>query len=544
VLGLRALLLGLGVLGALALVDVGRRLWGSLLAGVVGAAVTACFSYVAHHGASARFDPLLVNLFLVAAALALRTGRASAVGAATALALAAAVSLKAVFYGVPWVALVVGATLAAPDRRACLRRHASIVAGALALAATLYVLHAAALAPVVAVDGVPVTGLVPSTPSELASRMLREPDWFPRARELRQTLRFDRSGWAFVVMGLLSSLALLRGPHRGAALVALGWCAPLGALAVYRNAFPYFYVAIVPLAGLAIGATSVVLQAWCARRPRWSVVFVVVIVSALLAPATSFAVWARGNSDDRVTHQRRVLDAIHAVFPTPVPYIDRCSMVSSWPKVGPFLSTWGLDRYRSAGQPLFPSLLAAHRPLLLVQNAPALQALDVADEQQAAAAATTVRPPGDDDGGAGDDEHDGDDRAGDDGAGAGRKDDDEVEAPPRRRLLPADARALREGFVPWWGPLRIAGARVDVDEGGQGSFSLATAGDYVVDRDAIIDGRAVGAGGVVSLTAGAHALQAGAPVLVRTAAARPPPTTKPPRQRLFDSLRPRVRSSR
>jgi hypothetical protein len=348
-------------------------------------------------------------------------------------------------------------------------------------------------------------------------------------------------------MGLLSSLALLRGPHRGAALVALGWCAPLGALAVYRNAFPYFYVAIVPLAGLAIGATAVVLQAWCARRPRWSFVFVVVVVAALLAPATSFAVWARENSDDRVTHQRRVLDAIHAVFPMPVPYVDRCSMVSSWPKVGPFLSTWGLDRYRSAGQPLFPSLLAAHRPLLLVQNAPALQAIDLVDDRPAAAATARGRPPGDDDGGAGDDEHDGDDRAVDDRAGddrAGRKGDDEQDAAPRRRLLAADARALREGFVPWWGPLRIAGARVDVDAGGRGSFTLGAGGDYVVDRDVVIDGRAVGAGGVVSLSAGAHGLQADGPVLVRTAAARPPPTTKPPRQRLFDSLRPRVRSAR
>jgi len=56
------------------------------------------------------------------------------------------------------------------------------------------------------------------------------------------------------------------------------------------------------------------------------------------------------------------------IFSEPTPYIDACSMVSSYPKVGFFIGTWGVENYRKRNIPFFCDLIIKHHPVFLIGN--------------------------------------------------------------------------------------------------------------------------------------------------------------------------------
>ena len=94
-----------------------------------------------------------------------------------------------------------------------------------------------------------------------------------------------------------------------------------------------------------------------------------------------------------------------------------------------------------------------------------------------------------------------------------------------------------------WGPLWVAGKSLGkVGPGKAKQFDIAIAGGYVLEAAGAveIDGRMVSPRGVVALSPGKHRIKskAGAQkVVLRHAAARAAPRTKPPRAKLFDNLR-------
>jgi len=75
---------------------------------------------------------------------------------------------------------------------------------------------------------------------------------------------------------------------------------------------------------------------------------------------------------DQLTAQKELIATVHDIFPAPVPYIDGCSAVASFPKAGFFMSTWGMENYLQAGKPVMRHLLEKRRPLLLLANLPSL----------------------------------------------------------------------------------------------------------------------------------------------------------------------------
>src|SRR5262249_52398568 len=56
------------------------------------------------------------------------------------------------------------------------------------------------------------------------------------------------------------------------------------------------------------------------------------------------------------------------LFPQPVAYVDNYAMLSSFPKSGPFLSTYVFVLYQEAGKPVFRDLLSADRPAFLLMD--------------------------------------------------------------------------------------------------------------------------------------------------------------------------------
>jgi hypothetical protein len=121
------------------------------------------------------------------------------------------------------------------------------------------------------------------------------------------------------------------------------------------------------------------------------------------------------------------------MFPEPVPYIDRCSMVSNYPKKGFFMSTWGMDRYHERGVPDFLDLIQDEQPKFLLVNHPLLDPETI----------WTYPPVG---------------------------------------LFPDDVNALRENFIPHWGRIWIPGKRLDFRR------------DLSIEVDILIEGRYILAG--------------------------------------------------
>jgi hypothetical protein len=410
-------------------------------------------AYVLHHGFSFRADPFVVALGVWAIALAFPVVRRPRLAAATAgalLALALLVSLKAALYLVPVASVLL---LAGGERR--LARAAVLATSLAGTFGALYLLHAGALPPPPALGA---SGLAPISLTRTARTTLlsdEHPGWSYLSASVRQS--------PLVWLGLLGGLAVAAASLRressrrsGMLLLALG--STLAVFAFYRNTFPYFYLfALAPAAPLA-GLFLVRLGERLARR------------SALAATLATATLWS-GTAVTLVTHyarrardeiapQRQLVRVVHELFPESVPYIDRCSMIASFPKVGFFMTGWGMERYR-AGGPLMRTALREGRPVFLLANTPGLW-LHLTDER-------ARRAP--------------------------------------YALFAEDRRLLRENFVHHWGWLWVAGKEVIFGSGGaHAEFEILIPGLYTLEAPGAIaiDGETVEPGGAVRLPQGIH----------------------------------------
>jgi hypothetical protein len=246
------------------------------------------------------------------------------------------------------------------------------------------------------------------------------------------------------------------------ALVLLSFLFPLVAILFYRNAYPYYYVFAFAPASVLV-AVAIDRLAWPA-----GVLSVVTAVLCVLAGREAATTLSR-----TMETERSVVAAVHEIFPEPVPYIDRCSMIGSFPKAGFFMSTWGLATYQQNQAPDFSKVIATRHPEFVLANAPALSA----------ALNGTYREPS-------------------------------------KALLPRDAAVLRDNYIRHWGPIWVAGKRFTEIGPSERGFEILVPGSYTVEAagDIVIDGKPMLPGDVTFLKGGHHELSAPAgsfPVTLR-----------------------------
>ncbi len=513
VFAMRAVMFGCGVATVVAIVWLGWRLLGSVTAGLFAAVACLSFSLVLQFGTSARFDPPIVAAFLVAAALIVSERRRLVPVAGALMAVAFLISIKSAFFLPTLGTLFVARRLGGTSWREVVRDAVVFAVVVVVVTLGLGAWHIATLAAPSAAGG--SAGLM-----AIGSKMTSAATVFPQRATLLKSLGFDLAFWLFLAVGVVVTVVTIVGVrHPGAArargVMVLGFAIPLVALTFYRNAFPYFYVTIIPAASLLVGAMlGRVERALRARDVAVAVVTVVTVALALPMAWTAWR-WFEANKDDQVQGtQRLALDAVHRIFPEPVAYIDRCSMVSSFPKVGLFMSTWSLEDYRLRGKPIMADLLAREQPRFVLAN---VASLDL------------QRPALDT--------------------------DDSVYA-----LLPDDDATLRDNFVHHWGPVWVAGKRITLDDAHAAvTVVMPIGGRYLVETTVPvrIDGVLRAAGDTVDLQPGSHtvavdgstAVGVGAgvgavTVVLRTAEARPPPDVVAPTERLFQSFNYRRRPAR
>lgn len=435
------------------------------------------YAEVIRHATSFRFDGLAV--FFLLGALVFLMGRRSRWKTAVAAALVAMaflVTVKTIFYA-PTLGLALllghrtGAAAPGSVKKSTGHEDPADAAGSgsgaaelarftlcLAVVLTgLFLLHRASLSPTAE----------PLAVWEAGPRVIRLDRLFPARQYFYATVILNVVIWYLLAAGAVT--ALLRwwkgerhGQSRRWLIMLFGLLLPLGSLVIYRNAFPYYYAFIMPPALILCGLPfDELLRASRTRHRVGAWIGLAVTVGAVLI---TFGVHYRRYLPPDIDVQRQVVEAVHEIFPEPVPYLDRGSMIASFPSAGFFMSTLGFERYLATGKPSFDVVLREDNPVFVLANHPAL----VLDADVSGPAA-----PGPD------------------------------------RLREEDFRVLQDNFIHHWGPIWVAGKKIPAASQAPYEFEILIPGMYTLEagEPVFIDGSLIEPESVVFLTPERHSMR-------------------------------------
>jgi hypothetical protein len=423
------------------------RRFASREAALFGVLAYLSVSVVVDTGASFRVDTIVTFLALSGVYSLLRPscGWIGAAIAGFAMGLAALVTIKIAMY-LPVVAAVIWCSASQAHRVRL------ALAFSMAFAATfgaLYSFHAASLTIAPQIGAASFLG-------STASKALLEDGIFPRWLDF---LIIVGQNPFFFVMAWLGGRWAWRNRRGRDAWLPLALALPLLTPLVYRNAYAYYYVFILPLAAVLVALFYDERRRMAVAEPTSPAPRVLAMI--VIAYCFVLGFYAHRSFDDKIAPQRTVLAAVHHIFTAPVPYIDGFGVVASFPRYGFFMSSWGMHNYQQAGNAYYPSLVAQAQPPLLLADSPSLYA------------AVT----------------------------------EGVIVTEERSLLPEDIRFLQDNYVQHWGMVYVAGKRLRMgSDGDRATFDVAIAGNYRLEAaiPVVIDGTNVAPGDSVMLQAGSH----------------------------------------
>lgn len=453
----------------------------------------AGFSYVISHGTSFRTDPLATFLLVSAVYCMLQNTVLTDLLAALVLGIAFAITIKVVLFAPCAAGIILYQRSECGDNwRKVARRATRLGAATMFVSFSLVLLHCQLLG----MDSAHAAAQSATVSSDSGQKMFQLWPPLPRQEHAAIAFRENRAIWVLMLIAACMMLKYLscRGQRpAGIWLLAVLW--PTVTILFYRNAFPYFYVMIMPFGALA--AAEVFEQIWMRfqrqRRSGWAALLLLLPLLNTIAVMKSHLPRL---IDQQIT-QRQHVSLAHAMFPAPVPYIDRSATVSRFPKAGFFMSTWGLEKYRAANKPIMKDLLQRHQPYFLVANGEPL-AIDIPTSRDAAG-----NP---------------------------------------HLLIPEDFDTLAAAFVPFWGRIFVAGRCFDsLSANVPHSFELLVGGRYVLEsaQSVVVDGQQMQVGEVRPLAPGEHTIRSsedGQAATLRIQTAVPAPKVKPSNQPFYFKL--------
>lgn len=377
--------------------------------------------YVLSHGASFRADPIAAAALTSAVAFILTSQMRllQVLIVAGLSALAFLVTIKSALYAPVYLAALIWRR---QDIGVVLR---TLFTGLLALLfiAILYTWHAGGITSAAGND-------TTTNIRDAATTGLLQAGLFPRVETISTWILLSIAPLTLALLGLRAQ----RSGKQAILLILL--VAPLLSVVIYRNAFVYFFpfASVLMMVAVAFGAQALARSPWL----KW------LVFTLLLGGICQFALTLR----ETKTVQQATIAEVHRLFPTPVAYIDDSKFIASFPGVGPFLSTWGLQNYNTAGRPIFADLIVRHQPPLLVANKWVLILT--------------------------------------------------MNSPDSTQLLDADIQALRDSYVHYNGAIWLAGRETTLAQGSQ-QLKFPISGNYRLETDArvLIDGQSYDDGDVV-----------------------------------------------
>jgi hypothetical protein len=314
--------------------------------------------------------------------------------------------------------------------------------------------------------------------------------WLPQAATLSEQFRADVLFWIGAGAGLAWAMTRRLWPVAGCALSLLP-------ILFYRNSYAYFFVVMWAPACIAIGAAAQAVQEFVLRRRLLCGATAVGLFAAVLAGHGLRDVHRL--SSPRQMEQRQLVSAVHQIFPESVAYIDHSGVMASFRKANFFMSTWGVSRYREVGEPFMPAVLQRDQPPLLISLRGELLPGTFRFQQ----------------------------------------------------LLKTDREMIERFYQPYWGPVRIAGAAVEIGKGQEALLVLPFGGRYRLESNVpvFIDGQRREPGDVIAVPGNslkikvetekeARSVEVGGVHVVRLlwAAARPPPKVPPVSRSFYEPL--------
>lgn len=287
--------------------------------------------------------------------------------------------------------------------------------------------------------------------------------FFPQFKIFKLLLSLDWTIWSFLSSGtilLIIDCARKKSTFENSYLFAL--LIPLFSILIYRNAFPYFYVFAIPTATIFCGYLLRKLT-YRIKLKQQIICFAIVLTFGGVV-FKNFVTYYSTFYSKQINVQHKILDVIHKMFPDPVPYIDGCFMVSSFPDSGFFMSSAGMERYLKKGEPIMEKLLTLKNPRFLLANVPHLNLHS----------------------------------------------DDPAKSYTGLSFMTDDWQTLKSYFIHHWGPIWVAGKRFEFKRGNENHrFKITVPGLYTVEgnQNLLIDGRLIQAEDVVKLETGNHIIK-------------------------------------
>lgn len=277
---------------------------------------------------------------------------------------------------------------------------------------------------------------------------------FPRRYDIVFGMRLAPIQTLSLFLSLMFALFNIVRPNKAqaqTAILVLVLATPLLSFIFYRNAFLYFFAFIFPSSMVLIGYFT----------DRIKAMQLAIAILCIIMVGRAFYITDIRRAENLLV-QRETIQAVHQIFDAPVNYIDRNSMIASFPKRGFFMSSWGYKNYVIAGEAIYARILDEEVTPLLIINSPILEVALL-----------------------------------------------EANADQNRMLLDEDIKVLQDNFIPHWGHLWVAGKQLTANVVVK-DFMLSTPGDYTVEADIPIniDGRTHQPAAVVNLSRGTHVVSA------------------------------------
>lgn len=261
--------------------------------------------------------------------------------------------------------------------------------------------------------------------------------------------------FVFAITSPLLAIAALAAPvviwresgGNGRKIALTGMWLPLTTLLFYQNTAPYYYVFM--MAPVAVAASPALAYA----QHRYGARFIAGVM--LLCAGAVLAI----EPENTTERQRQIQREAQRLFPKGVSYFDACAMLGTFPKVNIFMTPWGIQHYLRGNLPSMVEAMKREPVPLLVKN-----------DWMFDEALHTKNKVG--------------------------------------VLLPQDLAAIRDTYVPFWGPFWIAG-KIVTPGNRPVKWDVKVPGAYTVrDGAMIIDGRRFDKDEVMTLNRGTYILSA------------------------------------
>jgi hypothetical protein len=417
-------------------------------------------SYNIRMGASFRADPfatfcLMASLDLILTKV-LDLKRSLLSGALIALSLM--VTIKSSLY-LPTFALIALALGLMPERDKLDKRHILTVIGSTFVTfLLLYFYHKSSISVADSTKAI-------NTLSESFNKTIKHYEFLPRERYLFHSFKFDIFYWLVLLYGFKTLCLNLYTPQsldRQSSLILACLILPLCSVFFYRNAFPYFYSFMLAPASIICGVAWNALR-WDQHKLKESfgIASCVLLLMGLSIAYHGFVVPHKQNLD----RQHKLLEVVHKAFPEPTPYFDRCSMIASYPQVGFFMSTWGVENYTNNNLPVLRSAILNDTPPFFIAN---VGSLDFSRQTP-------------------------------------------IPFMKQYAIIENDLSTLKENYIHHWGELYVAGKQLYLPET-RLEFSIVIPGVYTLESkfEAVIDGLPQPPGSLLYLASGEHIIESDA----------------------------------